>query len=317
MKRALITGINGQDGTYLYKYLLKNGYSVVGVDSKASSLSDSILVVNIDISNTQDVFDLLREKKPDEIYHLAAFHQSSEDESKGDLEVFKKSYNINVLSTINLLEGSYRFLKDTKLFYAASSYMFGIPELPVQNENSPFNPDCIYGITKYTGTKLCHYYRENYNVFASVGILYNHESPLRSSKFVSKKIVETAVSIKMNKKKNLVLGDLETEVDWGYAQDYVIAMQKILQLPAPDNFIISSGTKHKIKEFVEEAFNYLGLDWRKYVTVNHTLLLKKKKNSLFGDNKKIISLTGWSPSVSFKELVRIMVNAELEKYSKK
>lgn len=317
MKRAVITGICGQDGTYLYDYLKDKGYLITGVDIKESSLIPSEVILNTDLGDAQKVFNLVKDIKPHEIYHLAAYHRSSEEgKANGDLEAFEESYRINVSTTSNLLEGIYRFSKESKLFYAASSHMFGTPIDPIQNEDTPFNPNCTYGITKYIGTRLCHYYRENKDIFTSVGILYNHESPLRSSNFASKKIVEGAVAIKKNRKDKLIMGDLESEVDFGYAGDYVIAMHKILQYKEADDFVISSGARHKIKDFAKEVFDILGLDWKEHVVVNQNILTKGGKPGLFGDNRKLVSSTGWRPAVGIKELAKIMIEAELIKDGK-
>ena len=313
MKTAIITGIAGQDGTYLYKYLLSQNYLISGIDISSFSAEGVDFICNLDLSDTSSVLNLIKQIKPNEIYHLAAYHGSSEDRIEDEVDLFKKSNYTNVMSTINLLEGIRRFSPKTKLFYSGSSQMLGTPNTTLQDENTPFNPENIYGITKYSATKFCHYYKNKYNVFASVGILYAHESPLRGSNFVSKKIVEGAVSIKNNKKKELILGNLEAEVDWGYAGDYVLAMHEILQLNKPDDFIISSGNKHTVGEFVEIAFGYLKLDWEKYVIVKKDILTSNNKFSVLGDNRKLTNSTGWSPAIDFRQLVIMMIEAEIEK----
>lgn len=313
MKTAIITGIAGQDGTYLYKYLLSKNYSILGVDISSFSAERVDFIRNLDLSDTNGVLNLIKRTKPNEIYHLAAFHGSSEDKIENEIDLFKKSKDTNVISTINLLEGIRKFSPKTKLFYAASSQMFGTPKTPLQDENTPFNPENIYGITKHAATKLCHYYRNNYNVFASVGIMYAHESPLRGSNFVSKKIVEGAVAIKNNQKKQLILGNLDAGVDWGYAGDYVIAMHKILQLSIPDDFIISSGIKNTVRDFVETSFEYLELDWQKYIIVDQNVLSYKNRFSATGNNRKLINSTGWRPTTDFRQLVIMMIEAEIEK----
>ena len=229
MGKALVTGAAGQDGVYLSKHLLKNDYYVVGIDIKKPSSTNVEVITDVDLTDTNSVFDLVKKVAPDEIYHLAAYHKSSQDEIDNELETFKNSHAVNVLPVANFLEAMRLFSNSTRLFYAASCQMFGKQDNPIQNEDSTLNPINMYGITKAAATQLCRYYRTNYDVFASVGILYAHESPLRTSNFVSKKIVETAVAIKMGHEKQLVLGDLGAEADWGYVGDYVIAMHKILQ----------------------------------------------------------------------------------------
>lgn len=312
MKKALITGIAGQDGTYLSEYLLNKNYCVVGVDIREPLFRGAEVITNIDLTNHNSVFDLIKKVEPNEIYHLAAYHNSSEDEIADELETFKNSYEVNVLSVANILEAVRLFACNSKIFYAASSHIFGESEKLMQDENSTLNPNNIYGITKAAATKLCHYYRDNYNIFVSVGILYAHESPLRTSNFVSKKIVETAVSIKKGKCEKLVLGSLDAEADWGYAGDYVVAMHKILQNFQPDDFVISSGIKHSVKEFVQITFGYLGMDWEKFVIEDNSLLKGASRLSKLGDNQKLVSMTGWKPTVKFEKLVKIMVEAELE-----
>jgi len=313
-KRAIIIGSRGQDGQLLWALLKEKGYTIIGSDIDCIYCTDSTWNKSIDIGNQSDVFELIKNVKPDQIYYLAAYHHSSEDILRQDLEIFKKSYDVNVLAVVNLLEGIYKYSKNTRFFYAGSSHMFGNPTTAIQDEKTPFNPESIYGITKYAGSKMCHYYREKYNIFASVGILYNHESPLRPSKFVSKKIVEAAVRIKNGENERLVLGNLESEVDWGYAGDYVAAMHKILQYHVPDDFIVSSGATHKIKEFVEEVFNYLGLNWTNYVDIRPSLISERRKSNLFGNNGKIRVALGWRPLTDFRKLCRIMVDKEIEQY---
>ena len=315
MKTALITGIAGQDGTYLYKYLMSQSYSISGVDISSFAEKNVDFIENINICDFNDVIKLINKVAPQEIYHLAAYHGSSEDKIEDELDLFEKSYDINILSTLNILEAIRKYSPQIKLFCAASSQLFGPPVEPMQDEFTPFNPSNIYGITKHTSTKLCHYYRNKYKLFASVGILYAHESPLRGSNFVSKKIIVGSVAIKYNKQKELILGNLESEMDWGYAGDYVVAMHKILQLRKPDDFIISSGKKHTVRDFVEIVFDYLNLDLKKYIVVNNDLLTSKDKFSVLGDNRKLINFTGWYPTIDFRQLVIMMIEAEIKKQS--
>ena len=318
MRSAIITGILGQDGTYLCKYLYKKGYNIIGIDkiqpnSPKSIFQKNVKVLHLDLSNARMVFNLIKKNQPDHIYHLAAFHGSSEADFGDTFEVYRESYNTNVLTTVNLLEGIKKYSKKTRLFYAGSSQMFGVTDDRIQNEKSPFNPVSIYGITKFTAANLCHYYRVNHNIFASVGILYAHESPLRSSRFVSKKIVEGAVAIKNKMKDRLIIGDPEAMVDWGYAGDYVKAMYKILQHKIPDDFIISSGSANKVSDFIRITFDCLDLDWKKYVVADKDVLKNQLKFSSTGDNSRLVSATGWKPETSFSDLVEMMVRSELKK----
>jgi len=312
MKKAVILGNTGQDGHYLSGLLHERHYETIGISSKQVSVNPYGLT-QVDITQQQHVDSLLSSFRPDEIYFLAAVHQSSSDQQIEDGTLFQKSLDLNVSALINFLEWIRKFSSGGKLFYAASSHVFGNPEKSPQDETTPFRPDCIYGITKTAGVNACRFYRENHGVFASVGIFYNHESPLRASKFVSKKIVEEAVAIKRGLQAELVLGNLESQIDWGYAPDYMRAVFSMMQLPGAGDFVISSGEIHTIREFVEGVFERLELDWKKYVKVNPALITKRQKRNLFGNNRKINQYTGWSPQMDFKGLIAILVDEELKK----
>lgn len=314
--KAIVVGYTGQDGTYLSALLFERGYEVFGVSSKSVS-QNKYGIHKLDIINSVEVSICVKKIQPDEIYFLAAVHQSSIDTQVDDGELIQKSFDVNVKSFINFLEAVRLYSPRTKIFYAASSHVFGNPEMFPQDESTPLNPNCIYGITKTAGIRACYFYRENHNVFASVGIFYNHESPLRESKYVSKKIIETAVEIESGKKNELILGDLESEIDWGYAPDYMKAVHGMMQLSKPDDFVISSGEKHTIRDFVDGVFAYLKLDWKKYVKTNPSLITKKQKRNLFGNNMKIKQAFGWSPSVNFNQLIKILTDAEMKKYGSK
>ena len=313
MKKAIVVGHTGQDGTYLSSLLREKEYEVTGISSKEVS-KNNYSITKVDLLQEQQVTDLLKKIQPDEIYFLAAVHQSSSDKPIEDGMLFQKSLDLNVKALINFLENIRKHSQSSKLFYAASSHIFGSPATFPQNELTPFHPDCIYGITKTAGIGACRFYRENHKIFASVGIFYNHESPLRESKYVSKKIVKSAIEIKKGLKTELILGNLESQIDWGYAPDYMRAVHALMQLPNPDDYIISSGAIHTIKDFVSEVFTYLGLDWTKFVKVDPSLITKKQKHNLFGNNQKIKKATGWSPSADFKTLTKILVDEELKKY---
>ena len=317
MKRALIIGCSGQDGTYLFENLQKRNYEIIGIARNVVCSTLPKSVKPIDICKSEQVYDLLEVYKPDEIYHLAAFHQSSEDQFYDDVESFRRSFDVNVLSLINFLNGMRKYSKYSRLFYAASSHIFGNPDERIQDETTPLNPNSIYGITKTAGVHVCRLYREKHSIFASVGILYNHESPLRSSNFVSQKIVKTAVAIKSGIQDKLIIGNLNAGIDWGYAPDYVAAMYRILQLPSAEDFIISSGKIHTVRDFVKGVFEYLDLDWTKYVEEDPKLITKKETHNLQGNNQKLNSMTGWRPTVSFNDLIKIMVKDELKHHGNK
>jgi len=314
MKKALIIGHTGQDGTYLADYLKNLGYNIIGISSKAFYSNTEAISATIDITNKNEVGELIRYFKPDEVFYFAAVHQSSIELVQDDHQLFTNSFQINVLALAHFLESIRKYSPESRLFYAASSHVFGNPPTAVQDENTPMNPICIYGITKAAGINLCKFYTSKHNVFASAGIFYNHESPLRASKFVSKNIVESAVAIKYKKSEKLFLGNLEARIDWGYAPDFIDASYKILQLEAPDVFVICTGTTHSVGEFAAAVFSYLKMDWKRYVEINPDLIARQSKKDLQGNYSRLHDATGWSPKVNFENLIKIMVNAELAKY---
>jgi len=298
MKRVLIVGHKGQDGRILSKSLRGQGHYVFGVGRG-----------DIDLTDPLAVGDLLKKEKPDEIYYLAAYHHSSEDRRESsDAELFHNSFDVHVLGVVSFLNGMQQVLPGGRIFYAASSHVFGkVDEYP-QNELTPFRPVNIYGISKCAGMEACRYYRKMYGVHASCGILYNHESGYRSEKFVSKKIVAGALAILLGKSTSLSLGNLDARIDWGYAPDYVEAMQAIIAEELPDDYIIATGLTHSVREFVEVVFSGLGLNWEEYVTVDKELITKNEKQGLLvGDFNKLNKRTGWEPKTGFSEMIRLML----------
>ncbi len=312
MKRALIIGSKGQDGVYLSRNLIKKDYDIIGIDK---NFIDSTLVIpftDVNILDKVQITNLLNEYKPDEIYHLAAFHHSSENFDVDESVLLKNSIEIHISSLFYILDWMKKKPKYTKLFYAGSSHVFGDCDTNEQDENTPFKPNCIYGITKVAGINLCQYYREKYSVFASAGILYNHESPLRKSIFVSKKIVETAIAIKKQYKSKLIVGDLNAQIDWGYAPDYVEAMYQMLQLEKSEDFVIASGRVRTVRDFIIGVFEYLDLNWLDYVYEDPNIIKKKNKRNLKGSYIKLHLKTGWQPSTNFKDFIKIMVDEVYE-----
>ena len=297
MSRALVIGAGGQDGTLLTASLAGRGWRVDGVTRGELNLCSAACVKDA----------LSREY--DHVYYLAAHHHSSQDSTAtGESELFKHSSEIHVEGLFTFLDGIRTASPSTKLFYAASSLVFGSPNQDPQNESTPFDPLCIYGITKTTGIHLCRYFREKHGIFASVGILFNHESPLRQRKFVIPKILHSAIAISRGSKEKLHLGDLSARVDWGYAPDYVDAMHRILCLDRPDDFAVATGETHSVQEVVEIAFDHLGLDWREHV-VESPSILTRRRTALRGDSSKLRQATGWQPSLAFQPMILRLLEA--------
>jgi len=312
MKKAIIVGCNGQDGQLLYELLSKRGYKCIGIAKDSIKFNENNKLDPVDICNTKDVSDLVEFFKPDEIYHLAAFHHASEDVPLDKIDLYQKSHNVNTFSLVNFLEGIRKFSPHTKLFYAASSHIFGDNPHEPQDENTPINPNSVYGITKALGLFLCRFYRNHHSIFASTGILYTHESPFRGQNFVSQKIIRGAMNIKKGKQNKLLLGDLNAENDWGYAPDFVEAMHKILNLKKADDFIVATGKKHTVLDFVKTTFEYLDLDWKLYVEED-PLLITRKKRSLVGNPKKLIDMTGWEVSVDFNQMIKLLLEGDAKR----
>ncbi len=314
-KRALITGITGQDGSYLAEFLLEKGYEVIGMVRRTSTINferirhiqDRIVLVQGDLLDQSSLIDIIREYRPHEVYNLAA--QSFVPTS------FKQPVltgEFTALGVTRLLE-AIRLVDPTIRFYqASSSEMFGkVKEIP-QNENTPFHPRSPYGVAKVYAHWITVNYRESYGMFAVSGICFNHESPRRGLEFVTRKITYTAAKIKLGLARELRLGNLEARRDWGYAPDYVRAMWLMLQQDEPEDYVIATGETHSVREFVELAFDYLGLDWKKYVVVDPALYRPADVDLLVGDATKARTKLGWAPSVTFEQLVKIMVDADLE-----
>jgi len=311
MPCAIIVGATGQDGTYLYRLLEEKQYHVFGfgrhrVITNRKDWADNTVP---DIISFKEVSDLIRKIQPDEIYHLAAVHQSSEDPISDSVTLLTQSFDVNVVSLFNFLEAIRLFSPNTRLFYAASSHIFGRPACEPQDENTPLNPLGIYAITKVSGLHLCRMYRAVHKVFAAVGILYNHESPLRGEQFVSQKIVRGAVICKKDPDHRLVLRDLSAEVDWGYAPDYVDAMHRIVNLPEADDFVIATGEKYRVEDFVRITFEHLGLNWRDHV-IERKETISRPGIPLVGNPEKLGKATGWKPTIRFQEMVQILVESD-------
>lgn len=310
-KTAIIVGSEGQDGKLLFDLLASLGYAIIGIDKQSIRTNKIKWGEKININNKEEVFDLIKKNKPQEIYHLAAFLFSSQEKRDDFYNDLQMSYQINVFSLINFLEGVRLFSKKTKLFYASSSLIFGNCSAKKQTESTPLNPNSLYGLTKMDGTLLCRLYREKYNMFVSTGIMYNHESKYRGDNFISMKIIKGAKNIATGKQKILSVGDLYATVDWGYAPDYVKAMQMILGLKTPDEFIISSNQAHAVLDFIKITFKKFHIDWEKHVKEDKQII-SVKRSILIGDNNKLKNATGWKPSVNFSGMINKIIK-DLEK----
>jgi GDPmannose 4,6-dehydratase len=302
VKRAVIVGAAGQDGQLLSRQLETSGYKLLRVGRRAS---EGIFV--LDIASRDAVAKTIGEFAPDEIYYLAAFHQSSQDRERLlPSDLWDQSLTTHATGAINVLEAIRTNGLRTRFFYASSCLVFGSSAPSPQNEATPFSPETVYGITKATGVECCRFYRREHGIFAAVGILYNHESPLRSPTYLSQKIVRGALEIERGVRSELVLGDLSAIIDWGYAPDYVDAMIRILRLDAPDDYVIATGVASTAQSFVEHVFSLLHLDWREYVREDRAML-KASRGRLIGNPAKLMRDTGWRPSLSFEEMVARLV----------
>lgn len=314
MPTALITGITGQDGSYLAEFLLERGYEVVGMVRRTSTTNfdrlrhfqDRITVAQGDLLDQVSLINLLQEHRPDEVYNLAAqsFVPTSFTQPVLTGE-FTALGVTRMLDAIRIVDRNIRF------YQASSSEMFGkVREVP-QRETTPFYPRSPYGAAKVYGHWITVNYRESYNLFACSGILFNHESPRRGLEFVTRKITHAVARIKLGLQDELRLGNLDARRDWGYAPDYVRAMWLMLQHDYPDDYVIATGETHSVREFCQVAFDYVGLDWEKYVVVDPRFYRPAEVDLLVGDASKARRVLDWEPSVTFQDLVRIMVDADL------
>jgi len=315
MRKALITGITGQDGSYLAEFLLDKGYQVIGMVRRTSTLNferirhiqEHITLVQGDLLDQMSLIDLLKEHRPHEVYNLAAqsFVPTSWKQPVLTGE-FTALGVTRLLDAVRLVDPEIRF------YQATSSEIFGkVREVP-QRETTPLYPRSPYGVAKVYGHWITVNYRESYNLFACSGILFNHESPRRGLEFVTRKSTWGAARIKLGLANELRMGNLEARRDWGYAGDYVRAMWMMLQQSVPDDYVIATGETHSVREWLEECFGYLGLNWQDYVVIDPQYLRPAEVDQLIGDPTKARERLGWRPEVSFKELVHLMVDADLE-----
>jgi GDPmannose 4,6-dehydratase len=319
-KRAVITGISGQDGSYLAELLLEQGYEVTGVIRRLSHpnleriehLIDRIKLRPADLLDQLSLIRLIDEAQPDEVYNLAAM---SFVPASWDQPMLTGEFNAQGVTRV--LE-AVRHVNDKIRFYqASSSEMFGkVREVP-QTELTPFYPRSPYGVSKVFGHYITVNYRESYNLFACSGILFNHESPRRGLEFVTRKVTDGVARIKLGLQDKLHLGNLEAHRDWGFSGDYVRAMWLMLQQPTPDDYVVATGLSHSVKDLARVAFSHVGLDWQEYVEVDPKLLRPAEVEHLIGSPAKARTILGWEPSVTFEGLIGMMVEADLARWSAK
>jgi GDPmannose 4,6-dehydratase len=315
-KRALITGITGQDGSYLAEFLLDHGYEVFGMTRRSSTdsfgriahLTEKVTLLSGDLLDEHSLASTIRAAQPDEIYNLAAQSFVPTSWSQPVLTA-----EFTAVGVGRVLEAMRAVKPDAKFYQASSSEMFGkVVETP-QTEKTPFYPRSPYGVAKVFGHWITVNYRESYNLFACSGILFNHESERRTREFVSRKVTDGVARIKLGKAKQLRLGNLDARRDWGYAPDYVRAMWLMLQQSKPDDFVIATGETRSVQELVEVAFKHVGLDWRTHVVSDPAFIRPAEVDLLAGDASKARKELGWAPTVSFQTMIERMVDADLER----
>lgn len=321
-KKALITGITGQDGSYLAEFLLDKGYEVHGVIRRASTFNTSridhiyndphtagirLFLHYGDLSDSSNLSRLLAKIEPDEIYHLGA-----QSHVRVSFDTPEYTGDVTGLGTLRILDAMRETGLQSKFYQASSSEMYGLVQAVPQNETTPFYPRSPYAAAKVYAYWLTVNYRESYNMFACNGILFNHESPRRGETFVTRKITRAVARIKAGLQKELYLGNLDAKRDWGYAKEYVEAMWMMLQQPEADDYVIATNETHSVREFLEEAFTHVGLNWEDFVKLDERYLRPTEVDLLIGDYTKARTKLGWQPKTSFKELVRIMVDADIQ-----
>jgi GDPmannose 4,6-dehydratase len=317
-KRALITGITGQDGSYLADLLLDKGYEVFGLVRRSSTVSlervehieDRITILSGDLLDQNSLLTAFEEVRPDEVYNLAA--QSFVPASWSQPVLTGEATGLGVM---RVLEAVRHVSPEARFYQASSSEMFGKVRETPQSERTPFYPRSPYGVAKVYGHWITVNYRESYGLFAVSGILFNHESPRRGLEFVTRKVTDAAARIKLGRATGLRLGNLDAKRDWGFAGDYVEAMWRMLQQDEPSDFVVGTGVQHSVRELVELAFGHLGLDWKKHVVQDDRLLRPAEVDTLVAEPTKAREVLGWEPAVDFEQLVRMMVEADIERLS--
>lgn len=320
MKKALITGITGQDGSYLAELLLSKNYEVHGIIRRASTFNTArishiyqdphdpnarLFLHYGDLGDSEQIANIIYNIKPHEIYHLGA-----QSHVRVSFDIPEYTGNITALSITRILETVRRSGLKTKIYQASSSEMFGAAK-PPQDENTPFMPRSPYGCAKVYAYWISANYREGYNLFACNGILFNHESPRRGETFVTRKITRGVANIIAGKQKKLYLGNLNARRDWGFSPEYVEAMWKILQQDKPDDYVIGTGVSHSVRDFVKAVFDYVGLSWKKYVEIDPRYFRPTEVENLIANAKKAQKKLGWNPKINFEDLAKIIIDADM------
>jgi GDPmannose 4,6-dehydratase len=318
-KKALITGITGQDGSYLAELLLDKGYEVHGLVRRSSSFNtwridhvrDQLVLHYGDLVDQNSLARALQALHPDEVYNLAA-----QSHVRVSFDMPEYTTDVTAIGVLRVLDAVRDLGLDTRVYQAGSSEMFGLVQETPQTERTPFHPRSPYAVSKVYGHWMAVNYRESYGMHVCNGILFNHESPRRGENFVTRKITMGVAAIKQGREKELRLGNIEPKRDWGYAKDYVEAMWRMLQLEKPGDYVVATGETHSVREFCEEAFGCVGLDWKDFVKVDAKYFRPAEVDVLLGDASKARRELGWKPNVTFKELTRLMVEADLESAGK-
>jgi|TARA_B100001750_G_scaffold246303_1_gene268181 GDPmannose 4,6-dehydratase len=320
MKKALVTGVTGQDGAYISKLLLEKGYKVFGTFRRVSTpnfwrlqtlgIDSKINLIPADLVDMGSLLEALKVSDPDEVYNLAAssYVGTSFEEAIENTE-------ITGVAVTKFLEAVLHQNSDIKFYQASSSEMFGNSKSAKQNETTNFLPNSPYAVSKLYAHWTTNIYRESYGMFACCGVLFNHESPIRGLEFVSRKITNSVAQISLGLKDKLVLGNLKAKRDWGFAGEYMNAIHKIMQQSKPDNFVISTGESHSVSEFAKEAFDLVGLDWKKYVKTDKKFFRPYELDHLRGNARKAAKHLKWKPKITFKKLVKLMLDADLKRWN--
>ncbi len=327
-KKALITGITGQDGSYLAELLLEKGYEVYGIIRRASTFNTDridhiyqdphqknakLRLIYGDLNDASSIQGILQDVRPDEIYNLAA-----QSHVRVSFDIPEYTGDVTAIGALRILEAMRKVgLKDTRFYQASSSEMFGKVQAVPQTEDTPFYPRSPYAVAKLYAHWITKNYRESYDMFACSGILFNHESPRRGETFVTRKITRAVAHIKAGLQDKLYLGNLDAKRDWGYAKEYVEAMWLMLQQDKPDDYVIATNETHTIREFLDEAFGHVGLEWKKYVEIDPRYYRPAEVDLLIGNPAKAKKKLGWKPKTTFKELVKLMVDADIAELQSK